>query len=101
MPLFCTHTVYVHINTLCIYYVTGVSYKWYASVRGGSTKFALSDRWIVYTKVEDNCYTENTFYMKQADQSLYIHTSRYKICVGDGDKRPHISISKRIVVIYN
>ena len=31
---------------------------------GGSTKFVLSDRWIVYTKT--NCYTEITFYMKQA-----------------------------------
>ena len=30
--------------------ITGDSYKWYASVRGGSTKFVLSDRWIVYNK---------------------------------------------------
>ena len=35
-------------------------------IGGGSTKFELSDRWIVYSKVENNCYTENTFYMKQA-----------------------------------
>ena len=35
-------------------------------IGGGSTKFVLSDRWIVYTKSRKNCYTENTFYMKQA-----------------------------------
>ena len=35
-------------------------------IGGGSTKFVLSDRWIVYTKSRNNCYTENTFYMKQA-----------------------------------
>ena len=35
-------------------------------IGGGSTKFVLSDRWIVYTKSGKQLFTENTFYMKQA-----------------------------------
>ena len=35
-------------------------------IGGGSTKFVLSDRWIVYTKSRKQFYAENPFYMKQA-----------------------------------
>ena len=45
--------------------VTGVSYKWYASVAGLPNLYSVIDG-LCTLKVENNCYTENTFYMKQA-----------------------------------
>ena len=42
-----------------------VSYKWYASVAGLQNLYSVIDGWCTL-KVENNCYTENTFYMKQA-----------------------------------
>ena len=52
-------------------------------IGGGSTKFVLSARWIVYTKSSNNCYTENTFYMKQAvcfffHYFSFVHSSYHK-----------------------
>ena len=46
-------------------YIRGVSYKWYASVAGQPNLYLVIDGWCTL-KVEHNCDTENTFYMKQA-----------------------------------
>ena len=56
-------------------YVTGVSYKWYASVAGLPYLYSVIDG-LCTLKVENKCYTENTFYMKQA--VLYV---QYKIYI--------------------
>ena len=45
--------------------VTGVSYKWYASVAGLPNLYSVIDG-LCTLKVENNCYTENTSYVKQA-----------------------------------
>ena len=43
----------------------GVSYKWYPSVADLPNLYSVIDG-LCTLKVENNCYTENTFYMKQA-----------------------------------
>ena len=45
--------------------LTGVSYKWYPSVGGLPNLYSVIDGSCTL-KVENNCYTENTFDMKQA-----------------------------------
>ena len=45
--------------------ITRVSYKWFPSVAGLPNLYLVID-WYGTLKVENNCYTENTFYMKQA-----------------------------------
>ena len=49
-------------------------------IGGGSIKSLLSDRWIVYTKSRKHyCYTENTFYLKQAVPAGYRRFFLYHI----------------------
>ena len=45
--------------------LTGVSYKWYASAAGLPNLYSVIDGSCTL-KVENNCNTENTLYMKQA-----------------------------------
>ena len=54
--------------------VTGVSYKWHPSVAGLPNLYSVIGGYCTL-KVENNYYTENTFYMKQA-------VARYAMKVG-------------------
>ena len=61
--------------------LTGVSYKWYPSVAGLPNLYL--DGWCKL-KVENNCYTENTFYKKQAVCEAFrfknvLHKTTYKM----------------------
>ena len=61
--------IYVHN------YITGVSYKRFPSVAGLPNLYSVIDGKCTL-KVENNCYTENTFYMKQAVHTIHV----YYIC---------------------
>ena len=54
--------MFLFYNNIYIYiYITGVSYKRYASVAGLPNLYSVIDGECTL-KVENNCYTENTLY---------------------------------------
>ena len=55
---------------MCVDLITVVSYKWY-SVAGLPNLYSVIDGWCTL-KVENNCYTENSFYMKQVGTGFVV-----------------------------
>ena len=68
--------VFIHYSANNSGKITGVSYKWYASVAGLLNLYSVIDGQCTL-KVENNCYTENTFYMKQAVLDKNIHNINF------------------------
>ena len=85
--------------------VTGVSYKWFASVAGLPNLYSVIDGWCTL-KVENNFYTENTFYKKQAvpprfyNKIIFFHCL-FNVSLGSTNRKVRFFCCCKLKIIFN